>query len=227
MAQPISTLIWALGAARESGDANLGARAANAIARQLFSDGHVTESLSVLETAHETLRDLSDESAALLLTSKAWVFAHIGNYDPMTRSLGKARALLLDNYEPRLFGLAEIEGVSGACYEMLALRTGAASAKYAEQAEQHILRALDAREPTYARSRVLDLVGLANVRLLKCEPEKAIESGTLALEGATKLRSSRTAGRVHAFAVDALDSFPGLSLVSDFAESVRCRLPVS
>jgi hypothetical protein len=55
----------------------------------------------------------------------------------------------------------------------------------------------------------------------------AMESGQLALEGATRLRSGRTTHRIHALAVRALDDFPEVSPVNDFAENVRGRLPVA
>jgi transcriptional regulator with XRE-family HTH domain len=216
----------ALESARESSDANLGARAANATARQLLGDGYVTESLTVLDQAQKSLQGLSQENAALLLTSKAWAYAHSGSYDPMARALNEASELLVNEPAPGLFGPAEIAGVSGACFEMLALAAGAARTNHAKRAEEYILRALNARDPIYARSRVLDLVGLANVHLSLSEPEMAMESGVLALEGATRLRSGRTVHRIHALAVRALDDFPGVPLVHDFAENVRCRLPV-
>src|SRR5580658_3426899 len=215
----------ALDAARESGDANLGARAANAMARQLLSDGYVTESLAVLDQAQKSLKGLNDENEALLLSSKAWAYAHAGSYDAMVRSLGEASELLISHSAPGLFGSAEMAGVSGACFEMLALRADPARARRAKQAEEYILRALNTRDPIYVRSRALDLVGLANVRLSQSELEMAMESGELALEVATKLRSLRATRRVHALAIRALEDFPGVSLVSDFAENVRCRLP--
>jgi hypothetical protein len=216
----------ALETARESGDANLGARAANATARQLLGDGYVTESLAVLDQAQKSLRGINGENIALLLTSKAWAYAHRGSYDPMARALGEALELLADQ-PAGLFGPAEAAGVSGACFEVLALADDAARAKHAKRAEKFILQALEDRDPVYARSRVLDLVGLANVQLSLSEPEMAMESGELALEGATRLRSCRTTQRIHALAIRALDVFPRASPVHDFAENVRCRLPVS
>jgi transcriptional regulator with XRE-family HTH domain len=216
----------ALEAARESGDANLGARAANATARQLLSDGYVVESLAVLDQAQKSLQGLRDESRALLLTSKAWAYAHSGSYDPMVRALSEASELLVDQ-SAGLFGPAEIAGVSGACFEVLALAADASRVEHANRAEKFILHALEARDPVYARSRVLDLVGLANVQLSQGEPEMAMESGELALEGGTRLRSSRTTHRIHGLAIRALDVFPRVALIHEFAEDVRCRLPVS
>jgi tetratricopeptide (TPR) repeat protein len=217
-------LVLALQIARESGDETLGARAANALARQLLIAGNQDAALALLGHAYDSFGSLSAEDRALLLASKAWAYAHLGSYDSMATSLDQATQLLEDNPASTLFGPAEISGVSGACFETLALVGGERKKSYAQKAEQHILAALKLREPLYARSRVLDLVGLANVQLSQGEPDGAIETGRLALGQAIKLRSPRTNRRIHALAVRALDEFPGAQQVSEFAESVRTQL---
>ncbi len=74
---------------------------------------------------------------------------------------------------------------------------------------------------------VLDLAGLANVRLSQGEPHEAMRTAADALETAAPLRSGRAARRVHALAICALEQFPQVPEVADFADEVRSRLPVA
>jgi len=125
-----------------------------------------------------------------------------------------------------LFGAPEIAGTAGACCEVLALRgRGPQSARCARMAAEHIATALGSREPFYVRSRVLDLLGLANVRLAQREPEEAVRTAALSLDQIATLRSSRARHRVHQFAVRALTRFPQSPQAREFAEKVRATVP--
>jgi hypothetical protein len=124
-------------------------------------------------------------------------------------------------------GPAEIAGVAGACYEALAAATtGQRRASSAALAEQHVAAALQLREPYYVRSRVLDLAGLARIRLLQAEPDEAMTAAAAALDAASGLRSQRTARRLHSLAITALEQYPAVSAVPEFADAVRARLPL-
>lgn len=90
---------------------------------------------------------------------------------------------------------------------------------------EHIGTALGSREPFYVRSRVLDLLRLANVRLAQREPEEAVRTAALSLEQIATLRSSRARHRVHQFAVRALTRFPQSPQAREFAEKVRATVP--
>jgi hypothetical protein len=126
-----------------------------------------------------------------------------------------------------LFGRAEVAGISGACFESLAMRPGPQRTRYASAAELHIIEALRLRESFYARSRALDLAGLANVRLCQGEPGEVARVGLEAVDVAAGLRSGRAAKRIHSVAIRALGEYPGVAEVTEFADVVRSRLPVA
>jgi DNA-binding transcriptional regulator YdaS (Cro superfamily) len=96
----------------------------------------------------------------------------------------------------------------------------------AGQAGHRIAAALEQRDPYYVRSRVLDLAGLARVRLLQDEPDEAMSVAAQALDAASGLRSRRTVRRLHTLAISAIDLYPRVRPVADFADSVRARLPL-
>jgi hypothetical protein len=100
-------------------------------------------------------------------------------------------------------------------------------ARYAARAERHIGQALLLRESFYARSRALDLAGLANVRLCQGEPGEAVRVAADALDAAAGLRSGRAARRMHFLAIRALGEYPRVPEVARFADMVRSRLPVT
>jgi transcriptional regulator with XRE-family HTH domain len=215
----------ALEAAREARDAALGARAANAIARRMLDDGDARGALGLLRHARASLSGLPGEMTALLVTSEAWTCAVLGDYDQMAPCLDLAAETAGDTGS--LFGPAELAGISGACFESLAMRPGPSRAVFAAAAERHIGGALQLREPFYARSRALDLAGLANVRLCQGEPVEAVRVAADALDAAAGIRSGRAARRVHSFAIRALGAYPRNREVAGFADMVRSRLPVA
>lgn len=108
-----------------------------------------------------------------------------------------------------LFGPAELAGISGACFEALAASSpGSRRPALAARAERHIGDALALREPFYVRSRVLDLAGLAKVRLCQDEPGEAVRVAAGAPETAVSLRSGSASRRLHALAIRALEVPP-------------------
>jgi hypothetical protein len=162
----------------------------------------------------------------LLCTTEAWTCASLGDYNQMAQCLDEAASLT--GMPGSLFGTAELSGMAGACFEALATRSSPPNkAAYVAQAEGYIREALRLRDGYYARSRVLDLAGLANVRLLQDEPDEAMRTASEALSVATALRSGRAARRVHQVAIRALEQYPGVPAVTGFAELVRSRLPVA
>ena len=216
----------ALDAAREAADDDMGARAVNALARQLVADGRATAAIGLLQQARPALRRRSPASSAMLAGSAAWALAFTASYDSVARVLDQATALAGDTPGHPLFGAPEIAGTAGACCEVLALRGhGLQSARCATLAAEHIATALGSREPFYVRSRVLDLLGLANVRLAQREPEEAVRTAALSLEQIATIRSSRARHRVHQFAVRALTRFPQSAQAREFAEKVRATVP--
>ncbi len=218
----------ALDAAREAGDDDMGARVVNALARQLVADGRTTEAIGLLQQARPALRRRGPDSSAMLTGCAAWALAFTGSYDSVARALDQVASLAGDTPGHPLFGPPEIAGTAGACCEVLALRDhGPRSARCATLAAEHITTALGSREQFYVRSRVLDLLGLANVRLAQREPEEAVRLATLSLEQIATLRSSRARHRVHQFAVRAVTRFPQYPQAREFAEKVRATIPAA
>ena len=216
----------ALDAAREAGDDDMGARVVNALARQLVADGRQAEAIGLLRQARQALRRRGQDSSAMLAGCTAWALAFTGSYDSVARALDQVTALADGHPGSPLFGPPEIAGTAGACCEVLALRgDGPRAARCATLAAEHITTALGSREPFYVRSRVLDLLGLANVRLAQREPEEAVRTAAQSLEQITALRSSRAKHRVHQFAVRALTRFPQAPQAREFAEIVRATIP--
>jgi hypothetical protein len=83
---------------------------------------------------------------------------------------------------------------------------------------------LSERERFYVRSRVLDLLGLAGVRLVQGEPGEAVRMARLALECGRGVRSARVSRQFHRLAVRGLDRFPRDGDVAGFAEQVRASM---
>lgn len=226
MAMAYQYLGLSLDAARQARDSVLGARAANSITRRALDDGDPKSALALLQYARRSLRGLPGEITGLLYTTEAWTCAVLGDYDQMAPCLDQATSLT--GGPGSLFGRAELAGMSGACYETLARRSRPSRrSAHAARAEAEIAEALQLRDSHYARSRVLDTAGLANVRLIQREPEEAMRTASQALDAAAALRSDRAARRLHTLAISALEQYPGVHAVGEFAESVRSRLPVA
>lgn len=219
----------ALSAGREAGNQDVAARAVSATARQLLADGRARDAVGLLRLGQQCLREIEADSAALLVAGEAWGYAHLGRPDAVASALDCAVLLTASiRGDSRLFGPAEMAGISGACFELLALRCGGPSAgKHANHAAEQIMAALDGRERFYVRSHVLDLLGLASVRITQREPREAVETASLALGYAAGLRSARVSRRFHHLAVRGLEKFPKVAEISQFAEQVRAGVAVT
>jgi hypothetical protein len=214
----------ALAAARDAGNSDLGARAANAIARRILDVGRPQDAVTLLRHARASLHGIRPPEAALLYATEARASARLGDRAATDECVDLSAGLAST---AGITGPAEVAGVAGACYETLAASSeGRARAQAATQADRHIGAALDQRDPYYVRSRALDLAGLARVRLLQDEPDEAMAVGARALDAASGLRSRRTARRFHALAISAIELYPQARPVADFADSVRTRLPL-
>lgn len=214
----------ALDAAREGQDSDMGGRAASAIARRLLDTGRPREAVTLLRHARASLSAVPSATTALMYTTEAWSAAALGDYDTVAPCLDQAATLAA---EGGLVGPAEVAGVAGACYETLAaVSAGRKQATAASEAHKQITVALGIREAFYVRSRVLDLTGLARVRLIQGEPDEAAVIATGAIDMASGLRSQRVARRFHALAITALDQYPSAPGIPELADTVKARLPV-
>ncbi|WP_433189768.1 hypothetical protein [Actinoallomurus sp. CA-150999] len=220
----------ALKAAKEAGNHSLGARVANSMARKHLQSGVDGQGVAlqlVQQTRTSLGQRLGPDTTALLITTEAWIHAHHGADTAVHRTLEEAAQLVSQQGSTAgLFGVAELAGVAGACFEVLAKSNQAKAVHYLAESERRINEALNLRDGLYVRSRALDFVGLANVHLAQGEVEQACQDARTAIDLAAGLRSPRVTKRLHAFAVGALELHPDEDGVWELAEYVRAKLPV-
>jgi hypothetical protein len=92
---------------------------------------------------------------------------------------------------------------------------------YAAKTEVHSLRSRRARGETYTRSRVLDEIRLAMVRLAQREPAESAAAGTIALNLAAETRSAMVLARLTRFSRELSARYPGAADTDSFQEELR------
>jgi hypothetical protein len=120
-------------------------------------------------------------------------------------------------------GQAEVDCLAANTYIDLALRAGDESRwrDYAAKGEAHTLQARQNRGEGYVRSRILDEIRLARVRLAQREPAESAAVGAHAVQLAAGTRSPLVASRLTGFSRDLASRHPGIAEVADFREQVR------
>lgn len=219
-------LVLGLQATQESGDLRLGARVSNTLGRNLLERHRPTTALDWIHHAQNVFSAGVDaEHRALLSATEARIHSSRNDIDSVERCLKRADDQLTHARDATLFGQAELSGVTGACFETLMVGDHDQSERYAQRARQNTLAALGQRADSYARSRTLDLIGLANVELLTSGIDQAMSSANLAVRSAAKLRSHRVAQRLHQFATRAFELHPDEEKMWEFAELIQVRFP--
>lgn len=165
------------------------------LARQCYDLGNPRDGLELVQLAqYGTRHTATPRLRAMLATREAWAYAQCGEVQAFYRAIGIAKdhfSTGIGSHEPRAvrnFDSAELHGVIGARYRDLAQH----DPKQARKAQDYISRALQLREPTRARNRAFDLIGLARAHLVTNEPERA---GQLLLQ-AIPIGKPWTEGRV-------------------------------
>ncbi|MBB5153109.1 hypothetical protein [Saccharopolyspora phatthalungensis] len=166
--------------AKVGGDDNFAAVTLAAFARQCFDLGQPDDGLELVQLAqYGTRKSARPILRSLLATREAWSYAQTGAVQPFRRAVGLAEDHFAESgaEEPdsRVRGLdeAELYGVLGARWrDLAATRQEPTEARHAQA---YIGRALALRDPSRARNRAFDLIGLARTHLITAEPDRACE----------------------------------------------------
>ena len=118
---------------------------------------------------------------------------------------------------------AEVHGLATNTYTRLALQADDQShwRAYAGRAEYHALRTWQTRPDGYDRSRIVDGIRLARVRLSQRELSESLDAATEALQLADAVRSSVAHNSLIRFHADLHERYAGESAVREFADQLR------
>ena len=192
--------LLALQAAKEADANNLSAHVLSCMARQAGHLGRPGDALELIHLARYGARHSATPTiAALLHGLEARYYAMMGKVKEFERAAGQAEAAFADRDPAQdppwvaYFDTSEYYATLGICHQIIA-RT-AAPAK-ARRAIDMIGEALAHRDPSRARSRAFDHLGLARAYLCAGELESAEAAGTTALELTARVSSSRVRDRL-------------------------------
>ena len=121
---------------------------------------------------------------------------------------------------------AEVDCLAANTYTQLALQTDDRTRwrAYAGRAEHHTLQARQTRANGYDRSRILDEIRLAKVRLSQREPVESVEVATTALGLAEPVRSTVVYDWLIRFHTELVTRHAGEASVADFTDQLRDHL---
>lgn len=223
--------VLALHAAREAGDTPLGAHILATMSRQMI---HINRAQDALELVHlaqyGSHGTTTPRVQAMLYALEARAYANLGDAENCRRAISHAEDLFPgDAPSPgdptwiAFFDEAELHGENGHSYRDLAYRFPALT----EQADTAIDRAvaLFSKDEDHIRSRALNVVGMATVRLQQREPEAAVSFVHAASELVQRLRSKRVEDRLRTTVANILARYPDLRVVREAHERVTTLLP--
>jgi hypothetical protein len=225
--------VLALHAAREAGDTPLGAHILATMSRQMI---HINRAQDALELIH--LAQYGSHGAttprvqSTLAALEARAYANLGDTDNCRRAIVTAEDLFPgdsttvgDPAWSAFFTEAELNGENGHSYRDLAYRFP----NQTEQAAKTIDRAVElfSVDDRYLRSRALNVIGLATVRLQQREPEAAAHLAASASDLVVRLRSKRVEDRLRTTIGNALARYPDLKIVRETHEMIGGLLPAS
>ncbi|OLF09919.1 helix-turn-helix domain-containing protein [Actinophytocola xanthii] len=231
--------LLALHACKEAGPAvlPLGVKVIGDMAKLSRALGNYEDSLHLAQSGLYALpRTASKHVRAELLALEAGAYARLGSGEALNavRSAETSREVWHEAAEPTPSWMyymdeSEVDCLVANTYTQLALHAGGAAHQrhYADRAEHHTLRARHNRAEDYKRSRVLDEVRLARVRLSQREPMEAVEAATTALRLAGPVRSSIVRKRLAEFHTELVARHGDESVVREFGgrlhEQLRTR----
>lgn len=225
--------IIGLHACREAGNPGLGAKIIGDMTQLSTALGHYADSLSLVRAA---LSALPPQAGSLvrceLLGLEARASAHLGPSEAgnADRAAQHCVALFAETagHEPapdwiHYMGQAETHCLAANVYIQLALTSTASQHRrhYAQRAETHVQCARQARGGGYVRSRVLDEIRLARVRLAQDEPAEAAAAGIRAIHLAAGTRSAVVLDWLTQFGHDLPARYPGGCEAASFDGELR------
>jgi transcriptional regulator with XRE-family HTH domain len=224
--------LLALHACREGVTPDLGAKVIGDMAQLSAALGRHQDSLAMVRTAlsglpHQASSLVRAELLGLESRACAQFGGEAGNADRSAQAcVGVFEETPRHAPAPdwiHYMGQAEVDGLAANTYIDLALSAGDRSRwrDYAARGEVHTLRARQNRGDGYVRSRVLDEIRLARVRMAQREPAESAAVGARALELAAGTRSPLIAARLTGFSRDLASRHPGIAEVTDFRDQAR------
>nr|WP_228555999.1 hypothetical protein [Catenulispora pinisilvae] len=226
--------VLALHAAREAGDTPLGAHVLATMARQMI---HINRAQDALELVHLAQYGSHGTTTArvqsLLAAMEARAYANLGDSDNCRRAIAAAEDLFPGDEVDRsrsgdptwaaFFTEAELSGENGHSFRDLAYRYP----QLTEQAAKNIDRAVElhSADEAYLRSRALNVVGMATVRLQQREPEAAVAHLHSGTELVRRLRSKRVEDRLRTTAGNLFARYPDVRSVREVHERTLAVLP--
>ena len=231
--------VLALHAAREAGDTPLGAHVLATMARQMI---HVSRPQDALELVH--LAQYGSHGTAtprvqsMLAALEGRAYANLGDADNCRRAVAAAEDLFPGDVpagtkpgegpDPdwaAFFTEAELHAENGHSFRDLAYRYP----QLTEQAAKNIDRAVDlfSGDELHVRSRALNVIGMATVRLQQREPEAAVGYVHSGVELVKRLRSKRVEDRLRTTVGNLYARYPDVRMVREVHDRVGAVLPAA
>lgn len=219
--------LLALRAAKEAGDASLGAHILNCMARQA---GHLDRPDDALELVHLALygarRSATPTIRAILHSLEARYYATMGERGGFTRAAGQAEAAFSDR-DPAadpvwvaFFDSGEYHATLGVCHQITA-RAG--HPHHAERAIAMLGQAISQRGAGRTRSLAFDHIGLARAYLVAGELDAVRDTATTGLGLLDGLSSTRVRDRLGELYRETTPH-SSVPAISDLREALRHHL---
>lgn len=224
--------LLALHACREAGAPELAAHVIGNMIKLSNALGHYNDSLNLARAGLYALSENNSLVRTELLGLEAQGYAGVGSQaaSDAVRSIETGIAVWHDRTnEPQpdwlhhMTQAAEVDCGAANTYTQLALAAEDRPSwqRYAEQAERHTLSARQTRSNRYERSRIVDEVRLARVRLAQREPVEAVRVATHALAMTGQIKSSIVCDWLLRFHKEVAGRYGTLRQVNDFTRQLR------
>jgi len=223
--------VLALHTAREAGDTPLGAHVLATMSRQMIHINRAQDALELIHLAqYGSHGTTTPRVQSMLAAMEARAYANLGDAENCRRAVAAAEDLFPgDQRQDRdphwidFFTEAELCGENGHSYRDLAYRFPA----LAQNADKTIDRAVElfSADEGHLRSRALNIVGMATVKLQQREPEAAVGFVCTASDLVQRLRSKRVEDRLRTTASSIVARYPDVRSAREANERVAALLP--
>jgi transcriptional regulator with XRE-family HTH domain len=225
--------LLALHACREGSCPDLGAKVIGDMTHMSIALGQHEQAQALARTALYSLpRDASSLVRSELLGLESRACAQVGPGEAASADRAAQACVAVYEEAPRqepapdwihYMGQAEADGHAANTYIDLALSASGNPQRqyFAAKAEVHSLRSRRARGEGYTRSRVLDEIRLAMVRLAQQEPAESAAAATIALRLAAETRSAMILTRLTRFSRELSARHPGAADTDSFQQEFR------
>lgn len=219
----------ALRSSQAAGDVLFSANVLAGMARQLLYLGHASDALELVRLAQDRTRGIATPNVeSLLYTREAWAYAAQGRITAFRRATERGAERVADSdpagdpFWLEYYGLSEFYGTTGGRFLELAHR----DATLAPEATGYIERAIELRGDGHLRSSALDVLGLAESRLIQGEPEESARLGLDALTVVEQTPSMRVRVKLSEL-YEYTRAHQSVRAITEFRDSVRPLLAQS